>query len=138
MIGLEPCGPVEDDVGWYERARASPARLNVEVECELDGETMRAPVSELLHNREARDGVAPDTWVFAGSHFTEREGQRQYAGDLQDAVVSIVPFPASVVQYATKTSNPYAGEEFGLALGPHDIGPVGTQVTLVFSPWEGP
>ena len=135
MIGLEPCGPVGDDVKWYERARNSPARLKVEVECELDGETMRAPVSELLHNREAEDGIAPDTWVFAGSHFISRDGKQQYAGDLQDAIVSIVPFKASVVQYATQTSNPYADEKFGLALGPHEIGPVGTQVTLVLSPW---
>jgi hypothetical protein len=74
--------------------------------------------------------------VFAGSYFVERKGQQQYAGDLQDAIISIVPFKASVVQYATQTSNPYADEKFGLALGPNDIGPVGTQATLVFSPWD--
>ncbi len=126
MIGFEPCGPVRDDVGWYERARKSSARLKVEVEYGQAGQTVRVPVSELLHNREAEDGIAPDTWVFAGSHFMEREGKRQYAGDLHDAIVSIVPFSASVVQYATQTSNPYAGEEFGLALGSYDMGPVGT------------
>jgi hypothetical protein len=136
MIGLEPCGPVRDDVGWYERARKSSARLKVEVECEQEGETVRVPVSELLHNREAEDGIAPDTWVFAGSYFMAREGKQQYAGDLHDAIVSIAPSSTSVVQYATQTSNPYAGEKFGLALGSHDIGPVGTQVTLVFSPWD--
>jgi len=136
MIGLEPCGPVGDDVGWYERARKSSARLKVEVEYEQAGQTARVPVSELLHNREAEDGIAPDTWVFAGSHFMAREGTQQYAGDLHDAIISIAPSSASVVQYATQTSNPYAGEEFGLALGSSDLGPVGAQVTLVLSPWD--
>jgi hypothetical protein len=140
-MGPEPSGPGQR----FEKALASKARLNLEVEFEnAAGETVRAPVTELLNNHEAKDGEAPDTWVFAGSYFFPVEGRPVYAGDQQDVVVSIIPSAECVVQYATETTNPYhendmgeEDQEYGLEFDSEEMGPVGTKVKLVFSPWEG-
>jgi hypothetical protein len=141
-VGLLPSGPIQPGTDWYAKALKGRARLGLDVEHESNGETVRYPVSELLKNRESRDGETPDTWVFAGSYFVPAGIRRQYAGDRQDVIISIIPAPEAVVQFATPLTNPYHEDpkdwekEFGLEYSESLIGPVGTEVTLVFSQWD--
>lgn len=137
-IGLEPhaFGVGED---WWADAREQPkSRVRIEVEYEKDGKKLRRPISEFLVNRERKDGVVADSWVFTGSFFGRREDKRIYAADVTGAVIGLCQEGASVLQYGEQAGIPYQGEDQGLEVNTDTVPAVGTKVSLIFTRHEEP
>jgi hypothetical protein len=135
-IGLEPYAFEADD-DWWAKAREQPrSRVRIEVEYDQEGKTLRRPISQFLVNRELKDGVVPDAWVFTGSFFGRRDGKRIYAADLAGGVIGLCSEQASVLQFGEKIGNPYHGEELGLELNAGTALAKGTKVCLIFTPHQ--
>ena len=135
MIGMEPYSFIPDNPGWYEKARKSKSRIRIEVEFDDQGQKRRVPIGELLKNREVKGGDTEDTWVFTGSFFRKHEDKSVYAADYSDVVISIIPAPEAVIQYAAETGTPYSSDNLGIEVA-GAIVEVGTEVMLVLSPWH--
>jgi hypothetical protein len=135
-IGLEPY-PFDGAADWWETAREQPrSRVRFEVEYENDGKKLRRPVSDWLVNRGSRGSAVSSVWIFTGSFFGRREGQRVYAADVAGGVVGLGQEGASVLQFGERTGNPYQDKEQGLALNENAVPVKGTKVKLVFAPYE--
>lgn len=138
LIGRVPCPLRGVDALWWGGAReADRARVSLEIEYEERGEKQRHRVSELMASREQEEGAVPDNWVFIGSMFVKQEGKNLYAADHSGVVVSVWPNGSSVIQFAEKTGNPYQGDDLGIEVDAEAIPPVGTEVKLVFTPYNG-
>ena len=133
LIGGDPF-PFIVDEEWSLKAREhKPSRLKVDVEFELDGAPQRRPISDFLLNRERKDGIVADAWIFTGSVFYTDEGKEHYAADSSGAIIGVTPKGASVIQYGEKSGVPYQGENQGMEINDSVAPPVGTKVRLVFS-----
>ena len=135
-IGMEPY-PFAADEEWWAKAREQQrSRVRIEVEYEQDGKKLRRPISEFLVNRERKDGVVPDSWVFTGSFFHQREGKSRYAADSTGAVIGLCLEGASVLQHGERAGVPYRGDDQGLEVNTQIVPVVGTKVTLIFARHE--
>ena len=133
LVGFEPY-PYSADVEWTASVREhKSSQLAVDIEFEQDGTTQRRRISELLVNRERKDGLTPDNWVFTGSVFYQRDGIELYAADSTGAVIGVTPKGASVVQIGVRLGVPYQGEEQGLESNERKVPAVGTKVRVIFS-----
>jgi len=136
-IGLVPY-PMRNDPLWFQGARLKPkARVDVQVEFEKDGKTVRRPVSAFMTRRGEQEGkgeALPDYSVFTGSVFFKSEGKNRYAADQSGIVLGLIPDGSSVVQYGWPADDPYRGDDQGLEVDTKQCPPLGTKVKLVFSP----
>lgn len=138
LIGAEPL-PDADTYTWAEKVGAhAPSLLAIAVEFEHDGVRQRKPISSFVTNRERKDGVVADRWVFAGSAFYQRDGQELYAADSTGGVIGLTPKGASVVQFGERLGIPYQGEDQGLECNQDALPPIGTAVRVILSPQPVP
>ncbi len=138
LIGVEALADA-DSFEWADKVRAhAPSLLTIAVEFERDGVLLRKPISSFVINRERKDGLVPDRWVFAGSVFYQRDGQELYAADSTGGVIGLTPKGASVVQFGEHLGIPYQGEGQGLECATDAIPPVGTNVRVILSPLSLP
>ena len=107
--------------------------LAVTVEYEVDGALVRKRMSEMVVNREKKDGIVPDHWLFAGSAFYVVEEKTYYAADSSGAVLGLTPMGAPVVQFGDTLGIPYQGENQGTEARGEAIPETGTTVRIVFS-----
>jgi len=133
-VGLEPC-PLDPIGLWRGKAREQPrSRVHIEVEYEKDGKKQRSRISEFLVNRQQRDVVVPDEWVFTGSYFGRRKDKPVYAADVAGGVIGLGLEGASVMQFGEDLGNPYQSDEQGLEINTHKVPAKGTKVQLIFTP----
>ena len=98
-----------------------------------DGAQVQRPLSAFLLNRERKDGVVADSWIFTGSAFYTEEGKERYAADTTGSYIGVTPKGASVIQYGEKSGAPYQGEDLGMEVNESNVPASGTKVRLVFS-----
>ena len=133
-IGLVP-HPLTNDPVWWQQVRLKPkARVDIHVEFEQEGKTVRHPLAALMTSRGDKEAAVPDYWIFTGSTFFKHEGKSQYAADHSGIVIGIIPMGSSVVQYGELAADPYRGDNQGLEIDTEVCPPLGTKVKLVFSP----
>jgi hypothetical protein len=135
-IGMEPCAFAADEEWWAKAREKQRSHVRIEVEYEQDGRKQRRRISEFLVNREQKDGIVPDAWVFTGSFFFKKEGKSCYAADHTGAVIGLCQEGASVLQYGEQAGVPYRGEDQGLEVNTQTVPAVGTKVTLIFGRHE--
>ena len=81
-IGLETC-ECDSDGDWGKASVKKPhSRMRIEVEFEKDGKKVRVDVCDLIKNRQGKNKIKPDLWVFSGSKLGERDGKRCSCIDL--------------------------------------------------------
>jgi hypothetical protein len=132
-IGLEPSA-FGGEVEWSGAVRdQSKSRVRIDVEYEKDGKKQRQAISEFLVNRQGKDAVVRDVWIFTGSFFGRREDKRIYAADVMGGVVGLGMERVSVLQYGEQLGNPYEGDEQGLEVNADTVPAKGTKVALIFT-----
>lgn len=131
-IGLEPHAFMADGEWWVKARESNRSRVRIEVEYEKDGKKLRRPISEFLVNREKKDGVVQNAWIFTGSFFYRKDGKIRYAADTTGALIGLCQEGASVLQYGEQAGIPYQGEDQGLEVNTDTVPAVGTKVSLVF------
>lgn len=133
-IGLEPC-PIDDMGLWRMRARKqAKVRMNIAVEYEEDGKTLRRDLSEFLADRKNPDKRVPDEWIFTGSFFARKGERRVYAADASGSVIGLGLDGTSVIQFGKEMGNPYEDDDAGLEIRSDEVPAQGTKVKLIFSP----
>lgn len=133
-VGLEPC-PLDPIGLWRGKAREQPrSRVQIEVEFEKDGKKQRSRMSEFLVNRQQKNVVVPEEWVFTGSYFGRRKDKPVYAADVVGGVIGLGLEGASVMQFGEDMGNPYQSDEQGLEISTDKVPAKGTKVQLIFTP----
>jgi hypothetical protein len=133
-VGLEP-DPFGGEEDSSRKTREQPgSHVCIEVEYEKDGKKQRRRISEFLVNRQQRDAVVPDVWIFTGSYFGRREDKRVYAADVMGGVVGLGMERVSVLQFGEQLGNPYQGDEQGLEVNADTVPAKGTKAQLIFTP----
>lgn len=121
--------PVEDKIGWNEKAPEQPGanRVKVVVEWKKDGKDVSAHLSDMVQNIEKRQ-VPPDlgTWIFNGSHIDERGFVAQHDGS-----IIAVWLDRNAIFNSPATGN--WRDDLWISM-PANIPEVGTPVTLVLTP----
>ncbi|MCY3022044.1 MAG: YdjY domain-containing protein [Planctomycetota bacterium] len=133
-IGLVPCSFAPEEEWWAKARENKQARVNIEVEYEQEGKKQRRRISEFLVNRERKDGVVSDSWVFTGSFFYKEDDKNHYAADSTGAVIGLWVAGASVLQYGERAGIPYRGADQGMEINTQTTPAKGTKVRLIFAP----
>lgn len=131
MLGMQsgkPLRPSPEADAWL--APEGPL-LQIEVEFERDGRTVRQPAWQMFRSLEDHQAMPPQRWIFVGSQVT---GGR-YGADLTGYVVSIVNFELSLIDVPQLASS--SNELLEFELDPRNAPPKGAAVTLILSPVAG-
>lgn len=134
ILGLQSGAPVR--IQWAGQvSRELPARgprINVSLIYRKEGKKVEVPATHWLRDQKAKRPATPQTWIFAGSGFTNVNGKRAFAADLSGNLITLVNFGDDVLVLPHSLSN-YNGE---FPWGPNTpaIPPVGTPVIVRLSP----
>lgn len=133
-LDLEPASSDAQEDSTEKPRDKTKSRVRIEVEYEKNGKTIRQPINELLVNRERKDGVVSDSWVFAGSHVYREDERNIYAADITGAIIGLGIDGSAVLQFDGKIGIPYRGEDQGVRINTAICPPSGTRVRLIVSP----
>lgn len=133
LIGLSPGHPIRQEQGggrWLP-ATGDPLRINVRWE---DGGRLRTDdVGRWMRDPKSNAAVRTMNWVFAGSY---RDPAGAFAADAEGTVVCLVDFTSALVALPELHSSD--NEALWVEAYTERIPPVGTTVTLVFTPVDPP
>jgi len=154
LAGAEPGGPAQFEPE-YRPARGTEIEVAVVWNGE-DGRRRRARAQDWVRDVMARyemfQGVVANPhdeelniedqfaawrameypWVFAGSMFHERDGQRRYLADMEGDLICVSNFPSAVLDVPVRSTDANAALLFEAFA--ERIPPIGTPVTLILTP----
>lgn len=138
MIGLEPGAPLawrrEGDNFVAVPPTGDPLRVTL-VTRDDNGEH-ETPANQWVLNQKTNETLQGDTWLFTGSRFEEREGQKVYRADIDGTVISLVNFTDDLIARDTPMTNEDDDSTWGC--NTKAIPPVGTQVLIRLRPLPKP
>ena len=141
LLGLEPGTPAEWKArgdGTLDEIAATGPRLAVEF-ITTDGAGVKSVVPAARWIRHSQTGAAwPDSpWVFAGSTFVTRQGERRYDADFSGTILGLTTFGTEVIAWPEPISPDSGIDEPVWIANPDTVPRSGTPVTIRLRPVDG-
>ncbi|HWL92821.1 MAG TPA: YdjY domain-containing protein [Phycisphaerae bacterium] len=133
LIGLEPGHPVSYDLETQTITEASGDAVDVRVRYEKDSETVEHSASDWMYDLERDAPMQQTHWIFAGS---KRDEKGRFAADVEGTVVTVVNFDTALLCLPDLHTD--SDRSLWLRARTEVIPPVGTKVTLILRPAQGP
>ena len=134
VIGLKPGAPISWKWVGKEAHMIPPtgARVAVSFVYEKDGKTVEVPAHQWVLNKEKKQTLPDNVWLFTGSKVVESEGQRYYKADVEGNIISVVNFGDEVLGLPTNVTS--EDDHGNLGINTNLIPPIGTQVKMRLKP----
>ncbi|NOT01613.1 MAG: hypothetical protein HOP29_13405 [Phycisphaerales bacterium] len=129
LIGLSPGHPIRQEENGGRWLAAMGDSMRIEVRWEEGGRLRTDDIGQWMRNSKTREAVRPMDWVFAGSY---RDDAGTFVADEEGTVVCVVDFTSALV--ALPELHTADNEALWLEAYTERIPPVGTSVTVVFTP----
>lgn len=141
LLGCETGGVPQQAKGDYigpsmKRRHENPrSRLDVFVEWQVAGRTVRVRAEKLLTVRTAGGASPGDTyWVFTGSLFDKDDSGRElYLADLERSVIAVWYDPSALINLPIPSADPYRGNTYGFRVNTKIL-PESSKVKLILQP----
>ncbi|MAX25218.1 MAG: hypothetical protein CMJ19_12010 [Phycisphaeraceae bacterium] len=138
MLGLEPGQPMTGKkVGdKLEVTPASGPLVAVSVYYKLEDKTIMVPANQWVYDKNTRQDLPDNQWLFAGSSFIKTNEQTLYRANVNGSVITLVHFGDDLL--ARKTNLTSRNDNARWQARTEKIPPVGTPVTLRLKPVAPP
>jgi len=134
VLGIEPGKPLQWRLEGEEYVMTPPSgpKVNITIRYEKDGKLIEVPASQWIMDRNTRESMKDEPWLFTGSKFAEVEGEQFYLADLNGTTISIVNFGDDLLTRAGDLTDRSDNERW--ACNTEQIPDAGTVVTVRLTP----
>lgn len=134
VLGIEPGKPLQWRLEGEEYVMTPPSgpKVNITIRYEKDGKLIEVPASQWIMDRNTKEPMKDEPWLFTGSKFAEVEGKQFYLADLNGTTISIVNFGDDLLTRAGEQTDRSDNERW--ACNTEQIPDAGTVVTVRLTP----
>ncbi|MFG0249756.1 MAG: YdjY domain-containing protein [Phycisphaeraceae bacterium JB051] len=138
MLGLEPGHPMTGQkVGdKLEVTAASGPLVAIDLHYTLEDKAITVPANQWVYDKNTKQDLPDNQWLFAGSSFIKTNDQRLYRADINGSVITLVHFGDDLL--ARKTNLTSRNDNARWQARTEKIPPVGTPLIIRLKPVPPP